>query len=107
VRQTDGGRGIPYERILRDKRHERSPWFELACLLEQAEFELRCGLRGPAAAIGGGRPISRKLRGGKEARSRPLSLDAAKQREQVPWKAGNDCSGIDTCLPGLRATNST
>jgi len=27
--------------------HQRSPWFELDCLLEQTEFELRCGL-GPA-----------------------------------------------------------
>jgi len=29
------------------KHCKRSRWFELACLVEQAEFELRCGL-GPA-----------------------------------------------------------
>ena len=27
------------------KHCKRSRWFELACLVEQAEFELRCGLK--------------------------------------------------------------
>ena len=60
----------PQRRCFACERCKRSRWFALDCLVEQAEFELRCGLKAALAQAAATYSIS----------ARALSLDAARSR---------------------------
>ena len=76
--------------------YQRSRWFELDCLVEQAEFELRCGLKGRAAPVPGQpRHLCEVVNGVEAAQSRTLRLSfipgVTPNRRRCSFQSQDNC----------------